>query len=379
MPCIMNYSDKHLHIVSFNVPYPPDYGGVIDVFYKIKALSELGIKIHLHCFNYGRDESEELAKICASVNYYPRKKFYQAIYSNVPYIVGSRQSGELLTNLTNDDYPVLFEGLHTCLYLKHPALKDKLKAVRMHNVEWDYYRSLKEAESNYLIKFYFNLESKKLKKFEDELKNADRIFAISRSDYEYLRQSYEAISYVPAFHNNEEITSQTGKGNFILYQGNLSVAENNQAAMFIAKKIAEGMPYKFVIAGKNPTAALKKEIKGIANIELIENPPFEKMEELMREAHINLLLTFQNTGIKLKLLNSLYRGRYIVVNGKMVNSTGLETLCTIEDNPAATKRILSDLMNQDFPQTEIEKRERILGAGFSNRANALKIMKEIFG
>jgi hypothetical protein len=375
----MNYSDKHLHIVSFNVPYPPDYGGVIDVFYKIKALSELGIKIHLHCFNYGRDESEELAKICASVNYYPRKKFYQAIYSNVPYIVGSRQSGELLTNLTNDDYPVLFEGLHTCLYLKHPALKDKLKAVRMHNVEWDYYRSLKEAESNYLIKFYFNLESKKLKKFEDELKNADRIFAISRSDYEYLRQSYEAISYVPAFHNNEEITSQTGKGNFILYQGNLSVAENNQAAMFIAKKIAEGMPYKFVIAGKNPTAALKKEIKGIANIELIENPPFEKMEELMREAHINLLLTFQNTGIKLKLLNSLYRGRYIVVNGKMVNSTGLETLCTIEDNPAATKRILSDLMNQDFPQTEIEKRERILGAGFSNRANALKIMKEIFG
>ena len=130
----MNYSNKHLHIVSFNVPYPPDYGGVIDVFYKIKALSQLGIKIHLHCFNYGRDESEELAKICETVNYYPRKKFYQAIYSNVPYIVGSRQSGELLTNLTNDNYPVLFEGLHTCFYLKHPALEGKLKAVRMHNV-----------------------------------------------------------------------------------------------------------------------------------------------------------------------------------------------------------------------------------------------------
>jgi len=375
----MNYSDKHLHIVSFNVPYPPDYGGVIDVFYKIKALGKLGIKIHLHCFNYGRDESEELAKICETVNYYPRKKFYQAIYSNVPYIVGSRQSGELLSNLTNDSHPVLFEGLHTCLYLKHPALKDKLKAVRMHNVEWDYYRSLKEAESNYLIKFYFNLESKKLKKFEDELKNADRIFAISRSDYEYLRQSYETISYIPAFHNNEGITSKPGKGNFILYQGNLSVAENNQAAMFISKKIAEGLPFKFVIAGKNPTAALKKEIKNIPNIELIENPAFEKMEELMREAHINLLLTFQNTGIKLKLLNSLYRGKYILVNGKMVNNTGLETLCIIEDNPAATKRILTELMNLDFTSSEIEKRERILGAGFSNRANALKVMKEIYG
>lgn len=374
----MNYSNKHLHIVSFNVPYPPDYGGVIDVFYKIKALHDFGVKIHLHCFSYGREESKELEKICETVNYYPRKKFYQAIYSTVPYIVGSRQSGELLNSLANDNYPVLFEGLHTCFYLNHPALKDKLKAVRMHNVEWDYYRSLQEAESNYLIKFYFNLESKKLKKFEDELKNANKIFAISKSDYEYLRQSYETISYVPAFHNNEEITSEPGKGNFILYQGNLSVAENNQAAMFIAKKIAQGMPYKFVIAGKNPTSALKKEVKTIANIELIENPPFETMAELMRTAHINLLLTFQNTGIKLKLLNSLYRGRYVVVNGKMINNTGLESLCITEDNPTATKRIIAELMNTDFPQEEIEKRQRILGAGFSNRANALKIMKEIF-
>lgn len=375
----MNNSDKHLHIISFNVPYPPDYGGVIDVFYKIKALHDLGVKIHLHCFNYGRDESKELAAICETVNYYPRKKFYQAIYSKVPYIVGSRQSDELLSNLTNDNHPILFEGLHTCFYLNHPALAGKLKAVRMHNVEWDYYRSLKEAESNYLIKFYFNLESKKLKKFEDELKNAGKIFAISKSDYEYLRQSYETISYVPAFSNNEDVTGQPGKGNFILYQGNLSVAENNQAAMFIAKKIADGMPYKFVIAGKNPTSALKKEVKGIKNIELIENPPFEKMAELMRDAHINLLFTFQNTGIKLKLLNSLYRGRFVLVNGKMVNNTGLETLCVIEDNPTATKRLITDLMEMDFTAHEIEKRQRILGAGFSNRANALKIMKEIFG
>lgn len=374
----MNYSDKHLHIVSFNVPYPPDYGGVIDVFYKIKALHDLGIKIHLHCFNYGRDESPELAAICESVHYYPRKKFYQAIYTSVPYIVGSRQSDELLNNLTNNDYPVLFEGLHTCFYLNHPALKNKIKAVRMHNVEWDYYRSLKEAESNYLIKFYFNLESKKLKKFEDELKNADKIFAISRSDYEYLRQSYETISYVSAFHNNEGITSQPGSGDFILYQGNLSVVENNQAAMYIAKKIAEGMPYKFIIAGKNPTNALKKEIKNIKNIELIENPTFDKMSQLMRDAHINLLITFQNTGIKLKLLNSLHRGRYVLVNSKMVNNTGLEPLCVNEDNPSATKRIIEDLMKQPFTQAEIEKRERILGAGFSNRANALRIAKEIF-
>lgn len=373
-----NFSGKRLHIVSFNVPYPPDYGGVIDVFYKIKALTELGIKVHLHCFHYGREKSEVLDNLCEKVYYYPRKKFYQAIYSSLPYIVGSRQSDEMLTNLVADDSPVLFEGLHTCFYLNHPALKNKLKAVRMHNVEWDYYRSLKESESNYLIKFYFNLESKKLKKFEDELKSADRIFAISKSDYEYLRQSYETISYVSAFHSNENVTSIPGTGKYILYHGNLSVVENNQAAMFIAKKIAEGSPYKFIFAGKNPTAALKKEIKNIKNIELIENPPFETMSQLMSEAHINLLLTFQSTGIKLKLLNSLYRGRHVVVNGKMVNYTGLENLCKVEDNPNALKRIINELMQVPFTEKDIEHRREVLEANFGNRHNAEVIAKQIF-
>ena len=373
-----DYSGKHLHIVSFNVPYPPDYGGVIDVFYKIKALHELGVKIYLHCFHYGREQSEELDKICEKVFYYPRRKFYQAIYSKVPYIVGSRKSDELLSNLVGDDYPVLFEGLHTCFYLNHPLLKDKMKAVRMHNVEWDYYRSLKEAERNYLIKFYFSLESKKLKKFEGDLQYANKIFPISKSDYEYLRFSYENIFYVPAFHSNASITSNTGTGNYILYQGNLSVAENNQAALFIALKIAQGMPYKFIIAGKQPTSSLKKGIKNIPNVELVESPPFEKMAELMANAHINLLFTFQNTGIKLKLLNSLYRGRFCVVNSKMVNNTGLEPLCMVEDNPHATQRIITELMQTPFTQQHIDMRRSILDADFSDHASALKIAQEIF-
>jgi hypothetical protein len=81
------------------------------------------------------------------------------------------KSGELLSNLAADDYPILFEGLHTCLYLSHPSIKHKLKAVRMHNVEWDYYKKLGNAERNYLFKFYYNVESLRLKKFEEQLQH----------------------------------------------------------------------------------------------------------------------------------------------------------------------------------------------------------------
>jgi hypothetical protein len=353
----MTYSNKSLHIVSFNIPYPADYGGVIDVFYKIKALHQLGIKVHLHCFTYGREKSEALEQVCASVNYYEREKFYKAIYSAVPYIVGSRKSGELLSQLAADDAPVLFEGLHTCLYLSHPSLKNKKKAVRMHNVEWDYYKRLGNAERNYLMKFYYNVESLRLKKFEEQLSHADLIFPISQSDYDYLSDTYKNIFYIPAFHPNEELTAEAGTGNYILYHGNLSVPENIQAAMYILKKIAPHISKPFIIAGKDPSKMILDEAKKHKNVSLVMNPSDESLYELIRNAHINFLVTFQHTGIKLKLLNALHRGRFCVVNTQMIAQTGLEKLCIIEDDSAAQINQLSSLLEKEFTTAMLAERK----------------------
>lgn len=102
-------SDNHLHIVSFDVPYPANYGGVIDVFYKVKALSERGVKVHLHCFEYGRQPAECLEDICYSVNYYKRKTNASLLLRQQPYIVCSRHSDALLENLKKDNHNILLE------------------------------------------------------------------------------------------------------------------------------------------------------------------------------------------------------------------------------------------------------------------------------
>ena len=60
--------NKTLHIVSFNIPFPANYGGVIDVFYKIKALQNQGVNIILHAFEYGRQQAPELEKYCSQEN-----------------------------------------------------------------------------------------------------------------------------------------------------------------------------------------------------------------------------------------------------------------------------------------------------------------------
>ena len=144
-----------LRLISFNIPYPANYGGVIDVFYKIKALSEIGVKVILHCFEYGREEAAELNQYCEKVYYYPRKTGLLHQFSFLPYIVNTRKSKVLLTNLQKDNHPILFEGLHCCYYLNHPILEKRQKIVRMHNIEWEYYQHLASLEKNPLKKWFF--------------------------------------------------------------------------------------------------------------------------------------------------------------------------------------------------------------------------------
>lgn len=374
----MNSRERHLHIVSFNVPYPPNYGGVIDVFYKIKALSEAGIKVHLHTFHYGREEASSLDDICHKVSYYPRAKFYQAIYSRVPYIVGSRQSDSLLSNLVEDDHPILFEGLHTCFYLSHPSIKNRLRIVRMHNIEWDYYNSLGKAERNFFRKFYFFSESKKLKQYEEVLKDADIIFGISPNDTEYLSDHFDNVHYLPAFHSNTLITSKPGRGGYALYHGNLSVQENNQAAMYLTRKIFSGLEYPLKIAGSRPLSTLVKDVNANPNYELIADPDDHKMAELIGQAHINVLPTFQATGIKLKVLNALFNGRFCVVNKEMVAQTGLEDLCYVASSAEEMREMIDSLFDKEFTAEELEKRKEVLVNKFSNSANAQHLIELVY-
>lgn len=371
----MSYS---LHIISFNIPYPPDYGGVMDVFYKIKALHDHGVKIKLHCFEYGRKEADVLKYVCDEVHYYKREHSFIDFTSKTPYIVKTRKSDELFQRLQADNDPILFEGLHTCYYLNNEELKNRVKLVRMHNVEWDYYRHLSKSESGMWRRFYFYTESIKLKSFEKILSAADHLLPISRNDYDYLQANYHNVTYLPAFHPNEEVISMAGKGDYILYHGNLSVVENNQAALFLVSKVFHNSDLKLIIAGSDPSSMLIDAVKNNRNVELRINPGEVEMMRLIRFAHINILPTFQNTGTKLKLLNALFNGRFVIVNSPMVENTGLESLCVIRETADEMNIALHELMNVSFEESEIEKRKKLLGELYSNRNNAEKLLPLLF-
>jgi glycosyltransferase involved in cell wall biosynthesis len=119
-------------------------------------------------------------------------------------------------------------------------------------------------------------------------------------------------------------------------------------------------------------------VKKNRNVELRINPGEVEMMRLIRHAHINLLPTFQNTGTKLKLLNALFNGRFVVANTSMIENTGLEDLCIVHDKAEDIKRALHDLMDQPFEEQELVKRREILGKLYSNKANAARLMELLF-
>lgn len=94
----MNDSKPRLHVIAFDVPDPPNYGGVIDVFYRIESFVNAGIGVVLHTFDYSRKKSAYLSEICEEVHYYPRKMGLP-FPLNRPWIVSSRESSALLQTL----------------------------------------------------------------------------------------------------------------------------------------------------------------------------------------------------------------------------------------------------------------------------------------
>lgn len=370
--------DNHLHVISFDVPFPANYGGVIDVYYKLKALHELGVKIHLHCFEYGRQKAKELEQCCAEVHYYHRSTTRSHLFRRKPFIVVTRSSDELMQRLLKDDHPILFEGLHTCMYLDDERLANRFKAVRTHNIEHEYYQNLAKVEKNFFKKYYFMNEADKLERFERILCNAQLIAAISKNDTEYLNGRYPNVQHVSAFHPNSHVEVQKGKGNFCLYHGSLEIGENNEAALYLVQRVFSHVKLPLIIAGNRPSKELREEVSKHPNIELRTGLQTDDIHQLIRQAQVNVLPTFQATGIKLKLLAALYMGRHCLVNGPMVANTGLEGLCRVEDNDKRFARAVTELFNKEFDSEELERREQVLNRSFCNRVNAQKLVEAIF-
>jgi len=308
--------------------------------------------------------------LCSEVNYYEREQGVKYFLNAKPYIINTRSDESLLKRLINDDYHVIFEGIHTSFFSAHHGLANKTIILRAHNIEHEYYRGLARVENNLSKKIFFLTEAIKLERYEKTLPRDLIIAAISDSDTDYFRKSFRRVVHVPPFHANEKLNCQPGVGDYILFHGDLSVPENIASVIYLIKNILGKIPYKVVIAGKDPQPGLISFTGQFANIRLEANPSENEMKDLICSAQINLLHTFQASGIKLKLISALFNGRHCIVNPEMVHGSGLDELCYVIDEPQIALNLIPRLMDMSLEIEELSLRRTILSEKYSNLKNA---------
>jgi hypothetical protein len=365
---------EYLHIVCLDAPSPANYGGAIDMFYKMKALAESGKKIILHYFAYrsGRD-ANGLEPYCVEIRSYDRHSFFNSFNFTVPYIVRSRINSALIKRLNKDQHPILLEGVHTSGLIAHLDEPYRV-AVRMHNEEAEYYRMLARAEKNIAMRLYLNQESQQIKKYYRHLRTDISLACISLSDEASFRKNYGFTNthFIPAFVPWDKIISKEGKGLYFLYHGNMAIAENEAAAYWLIENVFSKITVPFVIAGNAIPARLVRAARKYAHIQIVNNPSMEEISSLIQEAHANVLPSMNNTGVKLKLLHAAFEGRFCLSNTSGLKGSSIEN-AIIQCNEANEYiQNIEALMTRSFTDEDKKNRQQLL-AVYDNAENAKRL------
>lgn len=365
---------EYIHIVSLIAPSPPDFGGAFDLFYKIPALAKAGKRIILHYFDYKEGRGVEgLDQYCAEINRYSRTVFLKSLLTLKPYIVSSRIEAELIHRLNRDEYPVLLEGIHCTGII--PYLNQRKIVVRVHNDEAQYYHQLYQNESNVLKSFYFLYEATLLKFYQKKLPKEPAFVFVSEQDKESFKEKYRQPNqiFLPCFLPWQTIHSIPGKGNYCLYHGNISVSENLRAALWLASSIFSQIDFPLVIAGKNAND-LKDKLPGNSNVQLVDSPADEALTSLIRNAHINVLPSFNDTGVKLKFLHALFEGRFCITNEAGAKGSGLHSGFHLASNNGSMIQLIKELISEEFTGDNIAERNTLIQL-YNNSVNAEKLIE----
>lgn len=360
---------KAIHIISFDNPYPPIYGGVIDVYYKIKALHELGMEIYLHCFVAKiPNEFPELEAITKKVFFYKTSKNPLLLFSRIPFSVICRNDKKLLQNLEGVVAPILFESLKTTYLVHKNHLQNHPKILRLHNIEQHYFEGISRSETSFFRKILFFLESKKYENFERICNKFDKVLALSQFENEYVHRKFGNSAYIPVFHGNEMTNKLSPFGKYALYHGDLRTSDNKRAVAFLIKVFQKIPDYSFIIASSNGADFVKSKIISASNISFfcIENDL--DLNDLLENAHINVMLSFQQSGTKLKLINSLYRSRFCLINKNMVDDEMISNCCEMAETEAEFVDAVNRLRHQ--PYLNFEKRKSVLAPILNDATNA---------
>ncbi|MCZ4407833.1 glycosyltransferase [Cryomorphaceae bacterium 1068] len=215
-----------------------------------------------------------------------------------------------------------------------PKSFDKPVVLHEHNAEFVMWERLGEIEKNPLKKALINLEASRIKRAEKMYaKNASVIFAAPNDIEELAGIGVDRKKLKPTYHLGEDFLLERPDLEFdltekaLLFVGTLTWEANIDGLLWFLDEIYPSVLEKqpdihFYIVGKNPDPRLIYRAQRFESVELTGF--VEDLEPYFKKARAFVIPLRFGSGIKVKLLNAMYRGIPIVTTP--IGTEGLEVV-----------------------------------------------------
>ena len=321
-------SDKKVLFITNQLPYPPSTGGKMKSWNLLKFISShfnVGL-ITLLKDDEKSDEAAMLGKIELR-EYYSEELNIRRSALNLLKSYFLADSLNVFRNKSAKFYKRIEKTAadYDCIIVDHydvyPAvlnLVNAKKILHQHNAEFCIWERLSEIESNPFKKLVVKIEANRIKKAEKKYaENANLIWAAPND--------IEALNALGVSKDKFKITYHLGDDQFLNYP-NLEFDQTDKKIVFVGTQTWEanidGMLWflesvwpkvkkaepdtQLFIIGKNPSPRLTKF--GIQDKNIIFTGFVEQLEDHFNNARVSIVPLRFGSGMKVKLLTSMFRG-----------------------------------------------------------------------
>lgn len=361
----VKFAGKKILVVAPDFPYPPNHGGRVDVWGRIKALRNLGFTIDLAATSKIEPtaaENAEVKKYVRTIYYCPRKNRLRHFISLRPLQIESRAP---LADIAFDNlYDIaLLESEYVLSVTENRSLSAGVFVIRLMDNSAVYFSELASSVNFGLRKIYFQCESWKFKGIErkvfDNIRNLMFISAAEFGDFTARYRDINAVFLPPAVDVDKmkEITSDTRN---VLFIGSLFMANNLNGAIWYLQEVHPLISnYHLVIAGNTRgkgLSILKKETGTFNNVEIIESPA--ELSSLYESSAVFINPMRHGAGVKVKNIEAIRNGLPVVSTSAGNEGTGLidgEEIC-VADDPKKFASYITELLQNRALRIQILKK-----------------------
>lgn len=333
------------------LPYPPVSGGVIKTWNLVRHWSSSGLKVICALKPGEEDQVDEFLSKVPQIDHFmvPFERKRTAFnllksYLFAPTLNVYRNFNIQIKRKTEEwaqDCDVIFVDHYEMGQYVPSTYKGKV-ILHQHNAEYVMWERLAEIEKNPFKKILIKLESNRIRKTEKAYSKRATLVLAAPNDIEELATiGVSKTKMTPTYHLGEDFLLDSPDVEFreteksLLFVGTLTWEANIDGLLWfldnVYPQILGAHPnLKFYIIGKNPDPRLVSKVEKYPSVELTGF--VKELEPYFKKARVFVIPLRFGSGIKVKLLNAMYRGIPVVTTpigteGLAVES-GKDLFCT---------------------------------------------------